>query len=128
MYEILSSDLFDSFTYPSRTISTGSFKVNAYETPENWVVEAALPGVKVENVDVQVNDGLLEISVKKEENKKDEATNYVVREFNSQEYHRSLKIPHNITSDDVSAELKDGVLTVRLSKGASAKRKIEVKT
>jgi HSP20 family protein len=99
--------------------------VNVHETEDAVVVEAVLPGVKPEDVDVQCGDGVLTIGASSSVQERD----YFHQEYHSLEYHRQLAIPSDCRYDAATAELEHGVLTIRIPKlkpKAPEKIKIEV--
>ena len=97
------------------------------ETDEAYIVEADVPGIKREDVKIEVNDDVLTIKgerkVEQEENKKDYRR--IERQYGS--FRRSVSIPDGIQHDAVEAKFDDGVLRVTLPKREDTKpRRIEV--
>lgn len=102
--------------------------VDMYETDEDVVVKAALPGVDPEDVDVSVTGNTLTIEGQTEAEEEVEEENYVCRERTSGAYARSLSLPVTVKADEAEAEYKNGVLTLRLPKVEEVKPKaIEIK-
>lgn len=102
--------------------------VDMYETEEDVVVKAALPGIDPDDVDVSVTGNTLTIKgqTRAEEEVKEE--NYICRERTFGAYSRSLRLPLTVEADKAEAEYENGVLTLRLPKVEEAKPKaIEVK-
>ncbi len=98
------------------------------ETDEAYIVEADVPGIKREDVKIEINDDVLTIKgerkVEQEENKKDYRR--IERQYGS--FRRSVSIPDGIQHDAVEAKFVDGVLRVTLPKREDTKpRRIEVK-
>ena len=101
--------------------------LNVWEEGENLKVEVEIPGVKLEDVDVAFNKGELTIKGEKKVEIKESATLHR-RERLAGSFTRTMTVPWEIKSDEVSAELKDGILTVTLPKAEAAKpRKVAVK-
>jgi HSP20 family protein len=97
------------------------------ETENEWVVKAELPGLKDEDVEVNLQDGLLTIKGDKREKQEDKKKHYhrVERRFGA--FCRSVQLPSGVNGDGVAATFKDGVLEVILPKADEAKaKKIEV--
>ena len=95
--------------------------------PEEIVVEAALPGVKPEDVEITVDGDVLTIkgSFKREEAK--EETGYMYRELSRGEFSRSIALPAGVRTPEAVATFKDGILTLKLPKAKEAlPTKIEV--
>lgn len=102
------------------------------ETDDALVVHAELPGVEAKDMDVSIHDGVLTLRGEKrtERAEEDKGRSYSERFFGS--FERRLVLPANVDEDKIEANLKDGVLEVRLPKSAPAPppeaRKVEIKT
>ncbi len=100
--------------------------VNVWDRTDAIMVEMELPGVKNDQIDISVTGGELTIKV----NRPDETQQGMVfhrRERPVGAFHRSLRLPVEVDSNRVEAELRNGVLTITLPKAESAKpRKINV--
>lgn len=98
--------------------------VDIYETPEGLVVMADLPGVSKEELDVRVENNLLTI--------RGNATHsapgdFIYREYDLVNFFRQFELNEQVDRQKISAELKNGVLTLHLPKAEEAKpRRIEV--
>lgn len=91
-------------------------------------VKAAVPGFKAEEIELSVKDKTLFMSgeTKSETEKKDETTYY--SELKSNKFCRQVALPGEVETDDVKAQLKDGILTIALRKTAEKEEtKIAVK-
>ncbi|HKY79426.1 MAG TPA: Hsp20/alpha crystallin family protein [Anaerolineales bacterium] len=98
--------------------------VDLYQTADEVHVKAAMPGVKPEDVQIQVNGDLLTIKAEvKQEEERDDAT-YHVRERRYQSYARALSLPTPVKADKAQAEVSDGILHVTLPKAEEAKPKV----
>lgn len=84
---------------------------DVYTTEKEMVVEAHLPNFELENVDIQIDDGVLVISAQRHEKEEDKERKYVVRESSSS-FHRQIALPERAQEDGVKANLDDGVLKV----------------
>jgi HSP20 family protein len=100
--------------------------VEIAEEKDELVVKAEIPGIKKEDLEVNLSDHCLTISgeKKKEEEVKEKGYYYSERAYGS--FCRSIELPTEVKSDKVSASFKNGVLEVHLPKTEEAKRK-EVK-
>ncbi len=103
--------------------------IDLYQTEQDVHIKAVLPGVKPEDVDVQVQGDTLTIRAEaKQEEVKEEAT-YHLREQCYASYARSIQLPTAVVADQAVAEVKDGILHLTLPKAEEAKAKvIKVKT
>ena len=111
------------------TRGTWSPPVNISETKEKLVLTAELPGLEEENVQVEVEDGVLTISGEKtKEYEGDDAERrYHVWERTHGSFRRAFTLPRTVRAEGISATFDHGVLTVDLPKAAEAKgRRIEL--
>lgn len=100
--------------------------INAWESEDSIFVEAEVPGMKLEDLEVEVLGRDLCIKGTRSE-ERSEGTNFHRRERVYGEFTRHLALESDVDCDAVKAVLKDGVLTVTLPKAASAKaRKVNV--
>lgn len=90
-------------------------RADVRETTESFIVEAELPGVKKEQVQIVCQEGVLTISVKAEENTERKEDHYLRRERFSGEASRSFSI-RNIDEGSITAKMEDGILTIMLPK------------
>ena len=93
--------------------------LNVIENEKNYELEFAVPGLKKEDLNLQVdNDGIMSISMtrKNEENKEDNKRNYIRREFTYQEFNQSYILPDDADRAKISAKVENGVLTINVPK------------
>jgi HSP20 family protein len=98
------------------------------ETEGEIIVKAELSGMKVEDIDITLTDGLLTIKGERKMEKEDKQENYhrIERQFGT--FSRSLNLGLKVKADGIDAGYKDGILTVTLPKAEEDKpQKIEVK-
>lgn len=101
--------------------------VDIIETADEFLVVADVPGATAENVNVQFEHGQLSIRAAIPRRRGSEGKNYLLQEYGVGDYERTFQVREDVTGDGITAEIKEGVLTVRLPKAAAAKtRKIEV--
>jgi HSP20 family molecular chaperone IbpA len=99
--------------------------VDIYETSEGLVVLADLPGVAKEALDVRVENSLLTIRAKAAHTARGEP---VYREYELANFFRQFELNEKVDQQNISAELKNGVLTLNLPKAEEAKpRRIDVR-
>jgi HSP20 family protein len=118
----------DAFTRPFSLIREGgstwsSPAIDMYQTDNEVVVKAALPGIKAEEVQINVTGDILTIKgeVKHEEEKKDKS--WHIREQRWGSFERSVMFPTGVISDRAKAEFQDGILTITLPKSEEVKPK-----
>jgi len=101
--------------------------VDIYETENEFVIKAEMPGVKKDGVNVTLDNNELEISGKINGNLPEEK-NLKYSEFNLYNYHRKFNVGDTIDRSTLSAALDDGILTLTLPKREEVKpKRIEVK-
>jgi HSP20 family protein len=83
------------------------------------VVRAELPGVKPEDVDITLHNGVLTISGERKAEEQREGSGYYVRERRYGSFRRSMTLPQGVDDSSISARFDGGVLEVRVS-GAAA--------
>ena len=93
------------------------------EAKDAYVLKADLPGVKEEDLDVSLSGNMLTISGQKEEEHKEEGDQYYAMERTYGSFARSFSLPDTVDGEHVTAELKDGVLTVHAPKRPEAQPK-----
>jgi HSP20 family molecular chaperone IbpA len=102
--------------------------VDIFETKDQLTLLVDLPGVNGEEIQLSIEQGELSISAKGA-CRQPEATQYLLAEYGTGEFHRTFRISEEIDSSRISAEYKDGVLTLHLPKVEAVKpRKIAVKS
>ncbi|MCH7706086.1 MAG: Hsp20/alpha crystallin family protein [Chloroflexi bacterium] len=101
--------------------------LDVYETEENIVVKATLPGIKAEDVDVTVTGDTLVIKGDTHKGDQEKEEHYLLRERAHGTFHRAISLSREVDSGKVRADFQDGVLTVTLPKAERARtRKVEV--
>jgi HSP20 family protein len=93
------------------------------ETNDGYVLKADLPGVREEEVDVSLSGNRLTISGKKEEEHEEEGEHYYATERTYGSFARSFSLPDSVDGEHVTAEMKDGVLTLNVPKRPEAQPK-----
>lgn len=119
--------MFGEDEWPEITMNEG---LDVYETDEEVVVKAAVPGVTADKVDVTFEDGVLRIKARTEDNKEEKNKKKVVyRQQRVSSFDYTTTLPRAVDADKISADVTDGVVTVRAPIAQTAKpKKITVKT
>ena len=101
--------------------------VDIKETDEGYTFHMDVPGMKPEDLDVELHEGVLSIRGSRTEEKKEEDKGYVRTERRQGSFSRQFRVPTNAQADALTAEVKDGVLTIVVPKGAEqGARKVTV--
>jgi HSP20 family protein len=102
--------------------------VDIYDQGDRLVVQAELPGVKKDDIDIRVEDGVLMLSGKRERQKEVKEEGYYRCERCYGNFGRTFRLPSNVASDKIDASFKDGILTIAMPKAEEAKpKRIQVK-
>jgi HSP20 family molecular chaperone IbpA len=107
----------EEVTVPSRVFLPTT---DIYETQDALNVVMDMPGVQKNNIDVAIEDGVLRVSGRIDFGKYEELQP-IYTEYNIGHYSRSFRLSSKIDQTKISAELKDGVLTLVLPKVEEAK-------
>jgi len=108
-------NFFNDSVFPSYFSHSGMMKVDIRDDGDKFVLETELPGVSKENINIDIDDGRLSISVSQQEQSEDKRENYIRRERRSSSMQRSFAL-ENIDADKITAKLENGLLTMNLPK------------
>lgn len=106
-------------------------EADAAATDNAYVINVELPGVEAANVDVSVHDHMLTLKGEKKSEHEEKGKTYFFSERRYGSFQRSFRLPPDVAEEDISADFKDGVLTLRVPKRGPAeqkeRKKIEVR-
>jgi len=122
----------NSFVTPSRILGTlGSdvaTPIDIYQTANEVIVKAALPGIKPEEVDITITGDTLAIKGETKAEEKIEREDYLYREHRYGTFNRSVALPSGLNTDKTEADFNNGILTLTIPKSEETKpRQIKVK-
>lgn len=106
----------------SHFLSGAAPALDIRDDKDNLVVTIELPGVKKEDIDVSLNDGLLSISGERKSEKLENAEVSRSERFFGR-FQRTVALPTPVTATEIKATYQDGILTVTLPKAEEAKPK-----
>ncbi|MGI6326273.1 MAG: Hsp20/alpha crystallin family protein [Saccharofermentanales bacterium] len=127
-FDRLINSFFNDSVFPSYFSQSGQMKVDIRDEGDSFVLETDLPGIKKENINIEIDEDRLTIAVNQEEQDEETRDNYLCRERRSCVMRRSFNIDR-VDADNVSATFENGLLTLTLPKLEPAKpigRKIEI--
>jgi HSP20 family protein len=123
------SAMFDNFIprgfFSPSFIDTGvsTPAVNIIETSDDFRLEMVAPGMKKENFNVAVQEGIITISYDHEDNREGarDGLEYRTREYNYHSFVRSFSLPEIIETEQIQAKYEDGILNIVIPKKEHAK-------
>jgi len=99
------------------------------QTEDATVFKFDLPGMAADQVKVGVDDHLLTVGGERHEEREDKHEGFLSRERAVGRIERSMRLPENVKDEDIQASFKDGVLTVKVPRGAESNpRQITITT
>lgn len=127
LFEDFKSDWENAFL-ATRAFATDLIRqplVDVADNGKEYVVKAEVPGLKKEDLTIEITENGVEISgeTKMEQKEEDKEKGYLRRERRYASFYRSLPLPDAVLTDKAEAELKDGILTVKLPKAAPPEKK-----
>jgi HSP20 family protein len=108
-------DFFGDTWLPERSFAFDTFKIDVKEDEKAYYIDAELPGIKKEEINLSLNDGRLSISVQREENIENKNENYVHRERRYDSVERSVYL-EDANPEGIDARLEDGLLKLVVQK------------
>ena len=102
---------------------TWTLAIDLVERDDRYVLRADVPGIKPEDVRIEVDDDVLTVSAEHEESEEERQDSYVRRERRHGSFTRSITLPKGVGADDIEATCKDGVLEVSFPKPKEEERK-----
>ncbi len=104
--------------------------VNIKEAKDSFVIEMAAPGMKKEDFELDLDNNILVISAKNEQNEVSKQENYTRREFNYCNFKRAFTLPETADVEKISAKYDAGILVISIAKKdegkVQQKRKIDI--
>lgn len=97
--------------------------VELFERGNNLVVRADLPGVKKEDLNIEIQDDLLTISGERRSEEEENREGFYRSERSYGSFYRSIPLPNEVKADQVNASFRDGVLEVTLPSPRQEERK-----
>ncbi len=105
----------------------GYYPAEIWEDGENVYVEVELPGLKIEDVNLSFEDGILRIEGEKKEVQRDQQVHLSERRYGK--FVRTFHLPNVIDAENIQAKFVDGILSITCAKRPEVKpKKIEIKS
>lgn len=135
MREVMDRLFNDNFFRPYRQLQEFGagfglgLSMDIFEEGDKYVVEAALPGMKPEDVDISLQGNTLTIKGRLPESQVQEGRNYLLKELSGGEFVRTVTLPAEVNADQVDATFESGMLHLVLPKTpAYQSKRIEVRS
>ena len=117
-FPTLFDDFFDNNEWMPRINATAP-AVNVKESPKEYTMDIAAPGIKKEFCRVNIDhDGNLVVAIenKLEHKEEDKKERYLRREFSYSNYQQAYTLPDNVDKENIAAKVENGVLTISIPK------------
>jgi HSP20 family protein len=115
-------DFFDTnFEYLPTLTRNGGLS-NISENENEYLVEISAPGLKKEDIKIELENDVLKISSSVEDNKEEKNESYYRREFYKSSFERSFAIPKGVNKEQISATMDNGILIVEIPKAKEEKK------
>lgn len=101
----------------------GQLNIDMYQTKDNVIIKSTIAGVRPEDIDITVANDMVTIKGARKKEETVSQDDYFYQECYWGNFSRSVIIPVDIDSENIEADLKDGILTVIIPKAAKAKTK-----
>ena len=128
---MLDRDFFESDLFPAR-LGVNVPSVNIKETPKDYVLEVAAPGLERKDFSIEIINDVLTISAEKEEEKEEkrDKNGYSRKEYSCNSFSRSFSLPEDAKESNIDAKYENGILKVTVPKveeiPAKPSKKIQV--
>lgn len=96
--------------------------LNAREDEAAYLVELAVPGVRKDDLDIYVHDGVMTVLYDHKENAKEKDNGYIAREFNRLSFRRAFNLPEDVDEQGIDAKYEDGVLEIKLPRKEASEK------
>lgn len=110
-----------------RNLDADTFKIDVKDTGKEYEVSAEMPGIKKENLEINLDDGRLKIRVHQEEESEEENKNYIHRERKVSSMERNIYL-QDADDENIKAKLEEGILHITIPKkeNVDTSKKIEI--
>ncbi len=103
--------------------------IDIFEDKDKLCLLAELPGFTIDDINLTLEDGILQINANLPESKEENPVRYFIRQRNPKTFAKNITLPIAVDENKVSAEYTNGVLSIKMEKPARCKpHKITIKT
>jgi len=118
---LFDDDVFRPFRWAPGAVDGPALRLDVTTTADELTVEASLPGIKPEDVEIMVENGTLTITGKTADERRAEEASYLVQEIRRGSFSRSITLPDGLEADRATATFEDGILAIRIPKAEQVK-------
>ena len=104
----------------------GQLAVDVYQTKSSFVIQAPVAGIKPEDLDISVEDGILVLRGKREKTEEIQEKDYFYQECYWGAFSRKVSLPEDVDPSNIKAFLKKGILTIKLPRIAKQEKKKKI--
>jgi HSP20 family protein len=123
----LFDDEFRPFGWTTGSFSGPALPLDVTQDADSLTIEAALPGIKPDDVDITVENGTLTISGRTQDERSADEGSYLVQEIRRGSFSRSMTLPQGLEPDKADATFENGLLKLRIPKAEQLKpRQIKI--
>jgi HSP20 family protein len=121
-----SRSLFDWDVEPfgdlTRHLGAVTPRIDVHESDKAFTIDAELPGMDEDDIELTLSDGLLTLKGEKKEEKEEKKADYYLSERHYGSFKRTFRVPDSVEQDRVSAKFKKGVLSIAMPKSTKARK------
>ena len=114
---------FSAGSTDGQDMETWAVPLDVAQEGENFIIRASMPGVDPNDIQVAVEDNVLTIRGQSASESEHKEGNYLMRERRTGSFHRALRLPDTVDTDQAHPSYKHGVLTITIPKAESKKAK-----
>lgn len=115
-HNVLDDFFNDSFMPVRRNLQQDTFKIDVKENEKEYAIEADMPGIAKDEINLELNEGRLTISVAREKNSDEENADYIHRERYYSSMQRSIYLGDAAPDEGIAAKLENGILKISVPK------------
>ena len=115
--------LWRGFGGASNGVEDWNIALDVVQRPDEIVVNASIPGVKADDVDLSIEDNILTIRAERKTEFEEEGSVYLIRERQTGSFYRALRLPDTVDANKVRSTYENGVLSISLPKTEEKKKK-----
>lgn len=121
MDRLFDDEVFRPFTWTGALLDGPTLPLDVVGTPDALLVEASLPGIKPDDVDITVENGTLTITGRTADERQASEGSYLIQEIRRGSFSRSVTLPNGLEPDKAVASFENGVLSLRIPKAEQMK-------